>query len=77
MPTPRPLALALILALAAGIAAPDGHAAKKSAKKAKAPAVSATCSDFYAVANADWLKANPMPESGAISSLGQLTARAQ
>ena len=77
MPTPRPLALALILALAAGVAAPDGHAAKKSAKKAKAPAVSATCSDFYAVANADWLKANPMPESGAISSLGQLTARAQ
>ena len=77
MPTPRPLALALILALAAGIAAPDGHAAKKSAKKTKAPAVSATCSDFYAVANADWLKANPMPESGAISSLGQLTARAQ
>ncbi|QIL20133.1 M13 family metallopeptidase [Thermomonas sp. HDW16] len=77
MPTPRPLALALILALAAGIAAPDASAAKKPAKKAKAPAVSATCSDFYAVANADWLKANPMPESGAISSLGQLTARAQ
>jgi len=78
MPTPRPLALALILALAAGIAAPDGHAAKKpAAKKAKAPAVSAACSDFYANANADWLKANPMPESGAISALGQLTARAQ
>ncbi|RZA22230.1 MAG: M13 family peptidase [Lysobacteraceae bacterium] len=78
MPTPRPLALALILALAAGIAAPDGHAAKKpAAKKAKAPAVSAACGDFYASANADWLKANPMPESGAISALGQLTARAQ
>lgn len=78
MPTPRPLALALILALAAGIAAPDGHAAKKpAAKKAKAPAASAACSDFYANANADWLKANPMPESGAISALGQLTARAQ
>jgi len=78
MPTPRPLALALLLALAAGLAAPDGHAAKKpAAKKAKAPAASAACADFYANANADWLKANPMPDSGAISSLGQLTARAQ
>jgi len=78
MPTPRPLALALILALAAGFAAPDGHAAKKpAAKKAKAPAVPAECTDFYASANADWLKANPMPASGAISALGQLTARAQ
>ena len=77
MPTPRPLALALILALAAGIAAPDGQAAKKPAKKAKAPVVSTACTDFYADANADWLKANPMPESGAISALGQLTARAQ
>ena len=78
MPTPRPLAIALILAVAAGLAAPEGHAAKKpAAKKAKAPAVSAACSDFYASANADWLKANPMPPSGAISALGQLTARAQ
>src|SRR6478672_10200418 len=78
MPTPRPLALALIIALAAGLAAPDGHAAKKpAAKKAKAPAVPAMCTDFYASANADWLKANPMPSSGAISALGQLTARAQ
>src|SRR5690606_25177691 len=77
MPTPRPLALALILALAAGLAAPDGHAAKKPARKAKAPAVSAACTDFYASANADWLKANPMPDSGAISALGQLTVRAQ
>jgi putative endopeptidase len=39
--------------------------------------VSAACTDFYANANADWLKANPMPESGAISSLGLLAARAQ
>ncbi len=78
MPTLRPLAIALILALAAGMAAPDGHAAKKSAaKKAKAPAVSAACTDFYADANKAWLLANPMPDSGAISALGQLTARAQ
>ena len=78
MPTPRPLALALILALAAGAAAPDGHAAKKpAAKKAKAPAVSLACGDFYAEANKGWLAANPMPSSGAISALGQLAARAQ
>ena len=78
MPNPRPLAIALILAIAAGIAAPAADAAKKPApKKAKAPAASAVCADFYASANADWLKTNPMPESGAISALGQLTARAQ
>ena len=77
MPTLRPPAIALILALAAGAAAPDADAAKKPARKAKAPAVSAACADFYAHANADWLKANPMPESGAISSLGLLAARAQ
>ena len=78
MPTPRPLAIALVLALAAGLAAPDGHAAKKpAANKAKASAASAACADFYAYANADWLKANPMPDSGAISALGQLSARAQ
>jgi putative endopeptidase len=68
MPTPRPLALALIIALAAGMAAPEGHAAKKPAKQAKAPAVSAACTDFYANANAEWLNANPMPASGAISA---------
>ena len=77
MPTPRPLAIALILALAAGAAAPDSMAAKKKSTKAKAAATTAACSDFYAEANKDWLKANPMPESGAISALGQLTARAQ
>ena len=78
MPNPRPLAIALILAIAAGIAAPAADAAKKPApKKAKAPAASAVCAEFYASANADWLKTNPMPESGAISALGQLTARAQ
>ncbi len=75
MPTPRPLAIAMILALASGLAAPDSLAAKKkpAAKKAKA---ALACSDFHAEANADWLKANAMPASGAISSLGQLTALA-
>ena len=77
MPTPRPLAFALIVALAAGTAAPDSLAAKKPAAKKKAPAVALACSDFHAEANQAWLAANPMPPSGAISALGQLTARAQ
>ena len=77
MPTTRPLAFALIVALAAGTAAPDSLAAKKPAAKKKAPAVALACSDFHAEANKAWLTANPMPSSGAISSLGQLTARAQ
>ncbi|GHB98495.1 M13 family metallopeptidase [Thermomonas carbonis] len=77
MPTTRPLAFALIVALAAGSAAPDSLAAKKPAAKKKAPAVALACSDFHAEANKAWLTANPMPPSGAISALGQLTARAQ
>lgn len=79
MPTPRPLVFAVILVIVAGLAAPDAIAQKKkpAAKKAKAPAVTAVCSDLYADANAAWLAANPMPTAGAMSSLGQLTARAQ
>ena len=77
MPTTRPLAFALIVALAAGSAAPDSLAAKKPAAKKKAPAVALACADFHAEANKPWLAANPMPSSGAISALGQLTARAQ
>ena len=78
MLTPRPLAFALVLALIAGTAAPDSLAAKKkpAAKKAKPPAVALACSDFHADANGEWLATNPMPPSGAISSLGQLTALA-
>lgn len=77
MPTPRPLAFALLVALVAGSAAPDSLAAKKPAAKKKAPAVAVACSDFHAEANKAWLATNPMPPSGAISALGQLTARAQ
>ena len=76
MPTTRPLAFALIVTLAAGAAAPDSLAAKKPAAK-KAPAVSLACTDFHAEANKGWLAINAMPPSGAISALGQLTARAQ
>lgn len=75
MPTLRPLALALIAALTAGLISPASQAAKKSAHRKPAP-VSAACSNFYAEANKGWLTANPMPKEGAISSLGQLTARA-
>ncbi|MBH2009788.1 MAG: M13 family peptidase, partial [Xanthomonadaceae bacterium] len=76
MPTPRPLAIALVIALAAGLASPAGMAAKKkpASKKAATPPA---CTDFYAEVNKGWLAANPMPSSGAISALGQLTARAQ
>ena len=42
MPTTRPLAFALIVALAAGTAALDSLAPKKSAAKPKAPAVALT-----------------------------------
>jgi len=71
MPTPRPLFLALGLGLLALVSAADADAQKK---KKGAPAVSAQCTDFYASANADWLKANPLPaDAGAISALGQLS----
>jgi len=74
MPTPRPLVLALTAALAASLASTPGIAAKKRpAQQRTAPA----CADFYAEANKGWLAANPMPASGAISALGQLTARKQ
>ena len=74
-PTPRPLAFALALALLCRAATGDATAAKKK-KPAPKPAASAVCTDFYAEANSAWLKANPMPASGAISSLGQLSALA-
>ncbi len=69
--TPSLLALALLVALGSG----DAFAQKKSKKAPakKAPAVSAECTDFYAAANADWLKANPLPAGvGAISALGNM-----
>lgn len=72
---PALLALALLLALGSS----DAMAAKKkSSKKSKAPAVAAECTDFYAAANADWLKQNPLPQgAGAISVLGQLRGRSE
>ncbi|AKC88423.1 M13-type metalloendopeptidase [Pseudoxanthomonas suwonensis] len=72
MPTPRPLVLALGLGLAAAFSAADADAQRRRA----APAVSPQCTDFYAQANADWLKANPVPSEGAVSALGQLSDQA-
>lgn len=74
MPTPRPLALALAVTLAASLAAPGAQAAKRPAP-ARKPA--AACNDFYAEANKGWLAANPMPAEGASSALGDLAAQAQ
>ncbi len=74
----RPSALAFCLVLA--VAAPHADAAKKRKPAAPAPkaAPSATaCTDFYAFANADWLKAHPVPADGSVSALGELAARAQ
>ncbi|MFT4198007.1 MAG: M13 family metallopeptidase [Pseudoxanthomonas sp.] len=77
MPYPRPASLKpalLCLSLLAALAASDAAAAAKAKKKTtKAPPVSAECTDFYAAANADWLKANPLPDGlGAISALGTM-----
>jgi putative endopeptidase len=78
MPTTRPLAIALCLALVASTASPGADAAKRKKHAAKkAPAVSLVCSDFYSQANADWLKANAVSGSGMQSALGQLAQRAQ
>jgi len=74
MPLLRPLALSL--ALASLIAAPHADAATKKKSSGKAPAVAPACSDFYSYSNAAWLKANPVPQSGATTSLGQLADRA-
>lgn len=75
MPNVRPLALAVGLGLFAAITAADA-APKKRAAAAKTPAVPAACSDFYDSANAAWLTANPVPASGSVTALGQLSARA-
>lgn len=77
--TPRPLACALVLSLIASLAATDADAAKKRAPaKAKTPAVANACTDFYANANADWLRANTLPSGTAsVSALGQLSERAR
>ncbi|MDR7133971.1 putative endopeptidase [Lysobacter niastensis] len=79
MATARPLACALVLALIAGVASPAADAQKKRAPaKSKAPATANACTDFYASANADWLRANTLSSTAAsVSALGQLNERAR
>ena len=74
MPNLRPLAIALGLGLAT-LVVTDASAAPKKKAAGRAPAVSAQCSDFYDATNAGWLKANPVPQTGATTALGQLAER--
>lgn len=74
----RPLACAVALGLLAGLASPAADAQKKKAAKPKAAAAATACSDFYANANADWLRSNTLPPNvGSVSALEQLGARAR
>ncbi|WP_045760529.1 M13 family metallopeptidase [Xanthomonas albilineans] len=73
----RPLALAVTLGLIALASTADAAPKKKHATAPKPPAVSAACSDFYGDANADWLKRNPVPQTGAITALSQLAEHTQ
>jgi putative endopeptidase len=71
------LACSLILAIATPLAA---DAAKKKRTKPAAtskPAAVTACGDFYSFANAEWLKAHPVPATGSESALGDLAALAR
>lgn len=74
MPNLRPLAIALGLGLAT-LVVTDASAAPKKKAASRAPAVSAQCSDFHDATNAGWLKANPVPQTGATTAIGQLAER--
>jgi putative endopeptidase len=76
MPKLRALVLSIgFAAVAALLVSPHADAAKK--KAARKPAVAPACQDFYAEANADWLKSNALASAtGMQSALGQLATRA-
>ncbi len=60
----------LAFALVAALAAPPADAQRRAVR---APAISPACTDFYSVANAEWLQANPVPGgTAAVTALGQL-----
>ena len=74
---PQPLALALLVALTASAVAPDANAQRKRAP-ARAPAVSAECTDFYTATNKEWLAAVHAPAgTNSVTALGQLVERSQ
>ena len=76
MPKLRALALSIGLAAMATLPASPADAAKKKAAPKK-PAIAPVCQDFYAQANADWLKSNLVVSgTGMTSALGQLAERA-
>ena len=72
MPKYAPLAFALTASLVIGLVSPDADAQRRTAR---APAGPTACGDFDAFANQNWLTANPVPDIGAVSALGQLQAR--
>jgi putative endopeptidase len=72
IPCPRPIVLALCLALVAG----NADAQKRKRGAAKAPTGPTACTDYYAYANAAWLKAHPQAPGGMASALGELGERA-
>jgi len=66
----------LLLAFDTNVAAAAGTKSKKAKPAATAPAES-PCSDYYDVVNADWLKANPAPSEGSISTFDRMLANAR
>lgn len=76
MPSPRLLVLALATALLPVLCAPPDAQAQRR-RPAKPAAIPAACTDFHALANADWLAAHPVPATGAVTALGQLGERAR
>ena len=78
MPNLRPAALTLCLI--AAIATPlavDAAKKRRPAAPPKPPAAPTACVDFNAHANADWLRANPVPGTGSTSALAALATLAQ
>ncbi len=75
MPNLKPLAIALIAAVAIGSVSDADAQRRGTAAVPKVPPAPTACTDFYAVANAGWLAANPVPADPAtVSALGELQA---
>lgn len=76
----RHAAILLVPILLLGQSTTADAAAKAKPKKGKpVPVVSVTtaCSDFYELANGDWLKAHPAPTSGSVSAFDAMRADAR
>src|SRR5690606_5489696 len=75
MPHTKPLALALAASLVLGLLPGDAEAQRRRAAPKPPPGPTA-CTDFYAFVNKDWLAANTVIDSGAVSALGELPRNA-